>query len=72
LALRWLLIDPATGGVVASGDATAGDGAGAFQVAIGADVTGTLFPGLYQLYLAASSDAVALVSERQVDLEVVL
>ena len=43
---------------------------GAFTVTIGADVTGGLFPGLYQLDLAASSDAMALVSERVVDLEV--
>ena len=70
LAMRYLLIDPSNGSVVASGDATPGATAGTFNVAIGADVTGTLFPGLYQLDLAASSDAVALVSERQVDLEV--
>jgi peptide/nickel transport system substrate-binding protein len=70
LALRYLLVDPATGSVVVSGDAAPGAAGGTFVVDIGGDVTGTLFPGLYQLYLAASSDAVALVSERQVDLEV--
>ncbi|MFN8622484.1 MAG: ABC transporter substrate-binding protein [Chloroflexota bacterium] len=68
LALKWLLIDPSDGSVVTSGDgAAAGDG---FSVTIPADVTDTLFPGLYQLDLAASSDQVALVAEREVDLEV--
>ena len=43
---------------------------GTFEVTLGADVTGRLFPGPYQLQLAASSDAVALISERRVDLEV--
>ena len=37
---------------------------------IPADVTGTLFPGFYELYLAATSDELAQVSERKVDLEV--
>ena len=37
---------------------------------IPADVTGALFPGFYELYLAATSDALAQVSERRVDLEV--
>ena len=70
LALRYLLIDPATGGVVTQGEAAPGATPGSFQVTLGADITGTLFPGLYQLELAASSDAVALISERRVDLEV--
>ena len=70
LALKYLLVDPATGQVVTSGDATPGATAGTFTVDIGADVTGTLFPGLYQLDLAASSDQVGLITERQVDLEV--
>jgi hypothetical protein len=53
---------------VASGDAT-GDGGG-FTVEIGADVTGLLFPGVYQLYLLASSDELARVTERMVDLSI--
>ena len=48
----------------------AGRGAGTFSVTIPADVTGALFPGFYELYLAATSDALAQVSERRVDLEV--
>lgn len=70
IAVRYLLIDPATGSVVTSGDAAPGANAGEFSVTIPADITGGLFPGPYQLELAASSDAVGLVSERQVDLEV--
>jgi peptide/nickel transport system substrate-binding protein len=69
VALRYLLLDPAVGEVVASGDAEAGPD-GAFSVTIPADVTGSLFPGFYQLFLAAESDALALIDERRVDLEV--
>ena len=71
LALSYILIDPAATGeaaVVASGQAT-GD-AGNFTVEIGAEVTGGLFPSLYQLYLLASSNELAQVAERRVDLEV--
>ena len=70
LGLRWLLIDPASGMSVAEGDAAPGATAGTFDVTIGADVAATLFPGPYQLYLAASSDALALVTERKVDVKV--
>ena len=69
LALRYLLIDPASDKVVTSGDAVAGADGG-FSVTLPADVTSGLFPGPYKLDLAASSDAIALVAERQADLEV--
>jgi peptide/nickel transport system substrate-binding protein len=69
VALRYLLLDPAQGSVVTQGEATPGDG-GTFSVSIGGDVTGALFPGPYQLYLAASSDGIARVTERRVDVEV--
>jgi peptide/nickel transport system substrate-binding protein len=70
LGLRYLLLDPALGEVVTSGAAEAGAAPGEFQVTLPADVTGTLFPGFYELYLAATSDELAQVSERRVDLEV--
>jgi peptide/nickel transport system substrate-binding protein len=69
LGIQYLLLDPAVGEVVVSGDAEA-DGEGGFTVTIPADVTGSLFPGFYQLFLAADSDALAQVTERRVDLEV--
>jgi len=69
LALQYALVDAAAGEIVASGNAEGGDG-GAFTVAIGSDVTSALFPGLYQLYLAASSDEVAEVAEQRIDLEI--
>jgi len=43
---------------------------GGFTVEIGADVTGLLFPSVYQLYLLASSDELARVTERVVDLSI--
>ncbi len=69
LGLQYLLLDPAVGEVVSSGHAADG-GDGAFSVTIPADVTGSLFPGFYELYLAAESDSLALISERRIDLEV--
>jgi peptide/nickel transport system substrate-binding protein len=70
LDLRYLLLDPAEGQVVISGPAEAGAAPGEFTVTIPADVTGTLFPTFYDLYLAATSDELAQVTERRVDLEV--
>jgi peptide/nickel transport system substrate-binding protein len=69
VGLQYLLLDPALGEVVASGRGEAGAD-GAFVVTIPADMTASLFPGFYQLYLAADSDSLALISERRVDLEV--
>jgi peptide/nickel transport system substrate-binding protein len=70
IALQYVLVDPATGLVVVSGQAEPGSAPGMFTVPLPAEVTGGLFPGPYQLSLAASSDEIALVSERRVDLEV--
>jgi peptide/nickel transport system substrate-binding protein len=70
LALRYLLFDPAVGEVVGSGEAEAGAD-GDFTLVIPAEVTRELFPGLHHLYLAASSDELALISERRLDVEVV-
>ena len=72
LSLRYALVDPSAADaettIVASGDATGADGA--FTVEIGAEVTGLLFPSVYQLYLLASSDELARVTERVVDLPI--
>jgi peptide/nickel transport system substrate-binding protein len=70
LGMKYLVLDPAEGTIVSEGDAEAGSAAGEFSVTIPADVTSTLFPGFYELYLAASSDQLAQVTERKVDLEV--
>jgi peptide/nickel transport system substrate-binding protein len=69
LGLQYLLLDPAVGEVVTSGRAEE-SGDGSFTVTIPADVTGSLFPGFYHLYLAADSDSLAQITERRVDLEV--
>jgi hypothetical protein len=54
--------------LLASGDAAGADGS--FTVEIGGEVTAALFPGIYQLYLLASSDQLARVTERRLDLEI--
>ncbi len=67
-SLRYWLVDPTQGAVVTQGNAEGGENS--FTVAVGADVTGTLFPGLYQLWLLAASDQMATVSEQRLDLNV--
>lgn len=71
VGLQYLLLDPAVGGVVDSGRAQE-TGEGQFTVTIPADVTEFLFPGFYQLYIAADSDSLAQITERRIDLEVLL
>jgi peptide/nickel transport system substrate-binding protein len=72
LSLRYALVDPSAAepeaAIVVSGDAEGADGA--FTVDIGPEVTGVLFPGVYQLFLLASSDQLARVTERAVDLSI--
>jgi len=70
VGLRYLLLDPAVGEVVVEGQAEQA-AEGQYTVTLPADVTGALFPGFYQLYLAAESDSLARITERRVDLEVV-
>ncbi len=71
LSLRYVLVDPTTNTVIVTSDAAPGD-AGAFNVVVDAATTGGLFPGFYQLYLLASSDAIAEVAEQRVDVEIAL
>jgi peptide/nickel transport system substrate-binding protein len=70
LGMRWLLLDPAVGEVIGSGTGAASGEPGRFEVVLPADLTGSLFPGFYELSLAADSDALAKITERRVDLEV--
>lgn len=69
LAVQYTLVDPAAGKVLASGPAQGGEG-GNFTVSVDPNATANLFPGLYQLYLLASSDAIAQVAQQRVDLQV--
>ncbi len=66
--LRYLLLDPVVGEVVAEGEAE--KSGSRFTIRIDKDTIGSLFPGLYRLSVAAYSDAVATVSERSIDAEV--
>jgi len=67
---RWLLIDPATRLAIAAGESAPGAPAGTVRVELGAELTANAFPGPYQLYVAALSDAVALASERRIDVDI--
>ncbi|MEZ4864369.1 MAG: ABC transporter substrate-binding protein [Caldilineaceae bacterium] len=68
LALRYLLVDAATNKIVAQGDAKAGRN-NQFSVALSEDETFDLDFGLYRLVLAASSDELAQLTEREVEIE---
>lgn len=69
IGLRYLLVNPADGKVLASGQSNPAK-AGEQTLNLGADATKGLKAGLYKLYLAAYSDALASVAERTVDLTV--
>jgi peptide/nickel transport system substrate-binding protein len=72
LAVRYSLVDPSAADpdqtVVASGNAK-GDGK-TFTIDVPAEVTSTLFPAVYRLYILASSDELARVEERIVDVPI--
>ncbi len=70
LGVRYLFSDPATGEVLASGEARPEGTDGTFRILLARELTSGLAPGLYRLLLAAYSDRVALVAQRGVDLEV--
>jgi peptide/nickel transport system substrate-binding protein len=69
LAVQFTLVDPATPEIVTAGTAPMNPN-GTATIEIGADVTGTLFPGLYQLYILASSTDIAQVAQQRVDLNI--
>jgi len=68
LAVRYLLVDAATDKIVKQGDATS-TSANKFSVKLTEDETFELDFGLYRLLLAASSDQLAQLTERQVEIE---
>ena len=70
VGLRYVLVNPVTGKVVASGHAPSPTG-DRFTVRLSSNELGELTPGVYKLSLAAFSDAVVTLTERTVDLEVV-
>jgi peptide/nickel transport system substrate-binding protein len=69
ISLQFTLIDPAAGATLTTGQAQGAEG-GVFTVNVDPAVTSTLFPGLYQLYLLASSDAIAQVAQQRVDISI--
>ncbi|MFL5761326.1 MAG: ABC transporter substrate-binding protein [Thermomicrobiales bacterium] len=70
LSLQYALVDPSAGEIVPNGSGNASGDANGFTVNIDSSVTSGLFPGLYQLYLAASSDQVAEVAAQRLDLQI--
>ncbi|HEY65810.1 MAG TPA: hypothetical protein G4O02_14695 [Caldilineae bacterium] len=71
LAVRYLLVDAATGEIVDRGEAEP-VGADEFVISIGTEKTSELAVGLYRLLLVAYSDQLARVTEQRLDLEVEL
>lgn len=69
LEVRYLLVEPVGGRMVASGRIQGREGE--VVLALDAATTARLSPGVHHLYLALASEALARVSERRVDLEVV-
>ena len=67
LGIQYVWSDPATGNVVKTGEATAGDGT--FVVPFSATETAALVPGLYHLSITAYSDELSTVSERVLTVE---
>jgi peptide/nickel transport system substrate-binding protein len=68
LALHYLVVDAATGKIIAQGEAEARS-ATEFSVKLSGDETFELDPGLYRLVLAASSDSLAQLTEHEVEVE---
>ena len=71
LALRYILFDPAAGKVLEVGDAQQVSPQ-QFTVTLDATTTSQLQTGLYQVFLAASSDQLSQMVERRVDVEATL
>ncbi len=69
VGIRFAFVDPVVREVVYSGEAER-TGAGAYTVSIPGNVSGNLFPGLYQLSLVAYSDTLATVTDRLIDVDV--
>lgn len=68
LALHYLFVDAATNKILAQGEATAA-GANQFTVNLSEEETLDLDFGLYRLVLVATSDQLAQLTERQVEIE---
>ena len=66
--VQYTLVDPAAGDVLEPGG-RGGEG-GAFTVTIDPAISAALFPGLYQLFLLASSRDIAQVAQQRIDLEI--
>ena len=70
LGLHWVLIDPASRMVVQTAEGGPPGADGVFHIKLDALTTRKLKPGLYRLSLAAYSDAIMSLAQRDVDLQV--
>ena len=68
--VRYLLFDPAIGETLASGEAQRIN-ATQYTVDLPSQTTANLVPGLYHLFVVASSDQVSSLAERRLDIEAV-
>ncbi|MEE2700992.1 MAG: ABC transporter substrate-binding protein [Chloroflexota bacterium] len=69
--VHFLLLDPVTGEMVAKGDGEPG-ASKTFRISLPVTVTENLLPGLYELFVVASSDQVSSLAERKINLNVVV
>ena len=65
--VRYLLIDPSNGSVLAKGITNKTDNA--YNLTIPSEVTGKMVNGIYHLFLVGSSDRVSSLAERRVDIK---
>ncbi|MGD9715173.1 MAG: hypothetical protein AB7V46_24425, partial [Thermomicrobiales bacterium] len=72
LSLQYTFVDPAAGQVLATGTAegTSSEGSLNATIDIPSDISSTLFPGLYQVYLIAASSDIAQVAQLRIDLDI--
>ncbi|MBX3072105.1 MAG: hypothetical protein KF883_16485 [Thermomicrobiales bacterium] len=70
LSLHYSFVDPATGQTLVSGasEGTSSDGTLSATIDVDPDVSATLFPGLYQLFVIAASSEIAQIAQQRIDL----
>ncbi len=69
LSVQYTFVDPTIGAVLATAAAEPQPD-GTFLISIDPSVSGSLFPGLYQVFVLAASSELAQVAQQRIDLEI--